>query len=124
MGEMLGALGAVAVAGLAMVLIGAGEIWTNPIIVGAIVGLPASILGFMAYRRSARLDKVAEQAALLQTQGAAAQRVLDGLNQIVTNLQEDNRILREQAVELSRRITLLGEQNRDCLQRIDALSEP
>lgn len=81
-------------------LLAAGEVWTNPIIVGLVVGIPTSLLGFSAYRRAERLDRAASQAAVIAAGGEAVQRVINGLDQIVENLQVDNKEGRELVREL------------------------
>lgn len=77
---------------------------SNPIIVGVVVGLPTSLWGFLAYRRAAKLDEEAAVAAVLVTQGDAIQRVINGLDRMVSNLQTDNKDARELATDLSRRL--------------------
>ena len=62
--------------------------------------LSTFILGFIGYRRSKKADTVAEKAG-------AVEQIINGLNTLVDNLQEDNKILRENVKEL-----------RDALQNI------
>lgn len=87
---------------------------TNPIIVGVVVGLPTSLWGFLAYRRAEKLDEEAARVAVIATEGVAVQRVIDGLDRMVTNLQTDNREARESLGDLARQL-------RECLEACDRL---
>lgn len=90
---------------------------SNPMVIGLIVGLPASVFGFLAYRRSEKLDDKASQVAVIAIQGEGVQRVIDGLDRIVINLQTDNKEARELAADLTRRLKECGE-SYDRLKRI------
>ena len=54
-----------------------GGIWTNPIIVGTVVGLPTSILGILAYRRGRKGDAAAIQVV---TMAADLKKQMDECN--------------------------------------------
>jgi predicted ATP-grasp superfamily ATP-dependent carboligase len=97
-----------------MIVLATGEVWTNPIIVGLIVGIPTSLLGYKAYRRAEALDKAAAQAATIAASGDAVQRVIDGLDHMVNNLQVDNREVRARASDL-------GERLKECRVAYDEL---
>lgn len=76
----------------------------NPILVGIVVGLPTTAFGFFAYRRAERLDQEALRSAAIAVQGDAVQRVIDGLDRMVENLQVDNKEARELSRDLARRL--------------------
>lgn len=83
-------------------------------VVGLVVGLPTSIFGIIAYRRAEKLDEEAAQAAAIAVHGDAVQRVIDGLDRMVANLQTDNKIGRELAADLARRLN-------ECREAYDQL---
>lgn len=67
----------------------------HPILVGLFSAALSFLLGFLVYRRSIKVDKVAEQSSAAISQVTAINQVITGLNQIVDNLQDDNKLLRE-----------------------------
>lgn len=87
-----------------MVEIASGTILTNPIVVGLVVGVPTTLFGFKAYRRAEALDKAALRQAEITAEGDAVQRVIDGLDRLVDNLQADNREVRERVIDLRERL--------------------
>lgn len=70
-------------------------LFENPVVVGILVAIPSSALGFLGYRRSRHNDLVAEQAGIATTQNTSIGQVIAGLDGLVANLQEDNKALRE-----------------------------
>lgn len=87
---------------------------SNPAVIGLIVGLPTSVYGYLAYRRAEKLDKDAAKVAIIAIQGEGVQRVIDGLDRMVANLQADNKDARESSEDLSRRL-------KECLEACDRL---
>lgn len=85
-------------------LLGTGELWTNPILVGLLVGIPTSVFGWLAYRRAEALDEAAAEAAALAARGDAVQRVIDGLDLIIRNLRVDNKDERDKVAALRVRL--------------------
>lgn len=82
------------------------SLFENPAVVGVIVAIPATAIGYIGYRRSVHNDKVAEEAAIATTQNTSIGQVIDGLNTIVFNLREDNKALRESWREDVRELNL------------------
>lgn len=82
------------------VIFAAGEIWTNPILVGLVVAIPTFVLGLLATRRAEKMDKAALQAVMVTAQGDSVQRVINGLDIMVDNLQADNKEARDKTAEL------------------------
>lgn len=76
----------------------------HPILIGVFAAIPSFLLGFLVYRRSIKVDKVAEQSGAASSQVTAINQVIDGLNKIVDNLQEDNKLLRESVSRLDIRL--------------------
>lgn len=87
---------------------------SNPMIVGLIVGLPTTVFGIIAYRRAEKLDEEAARVVVITAQGEGIQRLIDGLNRMITNLQTDNKIGREMAEDLTRRLN-------ECREAYDQL---
>lgn len=81
--------------------------WENPAIVGLIIAIPATALGYLGYRRSLGLDKVAEQAGIATTHANSIGQVVDGLNRVIIVLQEDNKILRGDIADLRQGVELV-----------------
>lgn len=74
--------------------------WQNPAVVGIIIALPATALGYLGYRRSLGLDRVAEQAGMATTNAASIGQVVDGLNKVIVAVQSDNSDLRKEVLAL------------------------
>lgn len=55
-----------------------------------IIGIPSFLLGYLAYKRSKKVDKVTEQSGAITETRAGTQQVIEGLNSLLDNLQEDN----------------------------------
>lgn len=63
------------------------------VIVGVVVGVPATVIGVLGYRRSKQADEAAEES------GTIAQ-IISGLNVLVANYRTDNAELRERMAGL------------------------
>lgn len=85
----------------------------DPIVVGVVVGLPATGLGWLGYRRSIRLDRLAVQAATIKEGGTTTQTIIDGLDRMIVRLQEDNRILRERIEDYSKQLRRVEDELRE-----------
>lgn len=90
------------------------------IIKALVIGLPSFGLGFLAYRRSLKVDKVANQVGLSSETRAGTQQIILGLNDLVDNLQEDNKALREEAKYLLGRITTLIAECEEVKRQLNA----
>lgn len=95
----------------------------SPTITGLVIGIPAFIIGILGYRRATRIDKHTENAAVIAAQTGSVGQVITGLNQLIENLQDDNRVWRESFKEISVKLgEVIGE--RDLLQKeLDALKK-
>lgn len=76
----------------------------NPAIVGVIVGIPSFILGILAYHQSRKVDRITEKQGVASANITAVNQVIDGLNQLIDNLQADNKLLREGISNLNLRL--------------------
>lgn len=88
------------------------NVFNNPIVVGLAIGFPASVLGYLAYRRTIKLDRAAAASAVATTQSDAVKQVIEGLNTINENLQEDNEVLRQNLKELGKLLETSLKENR------------
>lgn len=88
--------------------------WQNPAVVGLIIALPASILGYLGYRRSRGIDEAAKQAGIATGHAASIGQVVDGLNGVIAVLQEDNKVLRADIFALRKGVEL-------CQARLDVV---
>lgn len=66
------------------------------VIQATLIGLPATILGILAYRQSRKVDAVAEQSGVATETRAGTAQIIEGLNNLVDNLQEDNKVFRDE----------------------------
>lgn len=76
--------------------------WENPAVVGLILALPATALGYLGYQRSRVVDEKTSESTSI---GLA----VDALTKALSILQEDNRVLREDVVALRKLKTLIAE---------------
>jgi hypothetical protein len=77
-----------------------GQVVANPLLVGLVVGAPATILGYLGYRRSVRLDGVAVASAGIVQRSAEVQQIIDGLSATANLLRADNEALRAENARL------------------------
>lgn len=76
------------------------ELLDNPLFAVLVGAVPSFILGILAYRRSQKVDKATEQSAIANTHRDAIGQVITGLNQLIDNLQTDNKELRDIIADL------------------------
>lgn len=103
-------------------MIGEVLILQNPIVVGLLVGIPTTLLGILAFRRTQRLDKVAAQAAEAQASSAQVQTLVSGLNAMIDRLQDDNKILRTNVEVLTQQYDVLKRSCSDLEKLVAELS--
>lgn len=99
----------------------------HPVIQAILIGLPATILGILAYRRSRKVDAVAEQSGVATETRAGIAQIIQGLNDMIENLQEDNQVFRAEGKDWAVRIKNLdmdfATRLRDLTVRLDAISQ-
>lgn len=71
--------------------------WSHPLVVGIPGFLFAGIGLWLAFRK----DKSTESAAVIAAQTGSVAQVIAGLNKLIENLQDDNKVYRENFKELT-----------------------
>lgn len=79
-------------------------IFDNPNIAALVVGIPSFIVAILAFYQSRKVDKATEKAGVASANIVAVNQVIDGLNQLIDNLQSDNKLLRESITYLNTRL--------------------
>lgn len=92
--------------------------WQNPAVVGLILAIPGAIFAYLAYRRSLRVDKAAEQAGLANIHGNEIGQIIAGLNNVITAVQSDNDDLREAVGKISTRLDIVESGNIDLRAKL------
>lgn len=87
--------------------------WDNPAVIGLIIALPATILGYLGYRHSKGIDAAALQAETEAGEVTSVQQVIDGLSTAFKNVQSDNSVLREEIKEIRARLDVIEALNDD-----------
>lgn len=60
----------------------------NEIVIALVAAVPAFLIGFLAYRRSIKVDKVSAQSGVASDQRAGTQQLIEGLNTLLDQAQE------------------------------------
>lgn len=76
--------------------------------------ISTGLLGWFGYRRSKKADTVAERAG-------AVEQIINGLNTLVDNLQEDNKILRDNVKELRDALQAVTQERDEIRAELKAL---
>lgn len=97
--------------------------WSHPLIVGLGIGIPSFILGLLGYRRAVKVDKSVANAAVIAAQTGSVGQVIAGLNQLIENLQEDNKVWRENFRELTVRIAVVIKERDQIKKDYDAIAK-
>lgn len=87
----------------------------NEALVALIAAVPAFLIGFLAYRRSLKVDEVSEQSGLASNHRAGTAQVIEGLNKLIDQLQEDNESFRRDIKDLAARLVVITAE-RDALK--------
>lgn len=95
--------------------------FNNPAVIGLIVAIPSFILGYLAYRRSIKVDRFTEQTGFAASQTGALAQVINGLNQLIDNLQEDNQVLRDNLRDIRKRLDEITLERLAFIKEIDNL---
>ena len=93
----------------------------NSVIQALLIGLPATMLGALAYRRSRKVDAVAEQSGVATENRAGTAQIIQGLNDLVSNLQTDNKVFREDIKYLDQRLDNLIAEREELRKEIARL---
>lgn len=84
--------------------------------VGLALAIPSFVIGFLAHRRSKRVDAISEQSGLATGALEGTAQILAGLNGLIDTLQEDNKTFRGDLRYLTTRLDACNRE-RDKLQR-------
>lgn len=82
----------------------------NAGVLAVITAFPAVFIAWLAYKRAVRTDTVTAQAGISTFQSGTIQQVIDGLNSVIENLQEDNRLLRKRVDSLIEEVEAIKKQ--------------
>jgi len=96
---------------IAAYILGA-EVTLQQALIGLVVSVPSVLLAYFGFRRSQKVDTIAQQAGIATNTKESIQQVIDGLNSLVDALQEDNKVLREKVLNLERKLDKVIE---DCV---------
>jgi ABC-type transporter Mla subunit MlaD len=83
---------------------------------GLALAVPSTAVGVFAYLRSRKVDAISEQSGIVSDTRAGTAQIIDGLNGLIDNLQEDNKIFREDIKHLTARLDAITAE-RDELKR-------
>lgn len=93
-------------------------IFENPAIIALVAAIPSVALGYLVYRQSKKTDKITEQSSAASSQATAVDQVIQGLNKLIDNIQEDNKLLRENVDELRVRLKETMEENHNLQEEV------
>lgn len=99
------------------------DLLSNTAVIGFIVGIPSLILGYLVYKQSQKVDKTTEQSGIANTQLTAVGQVLSGLNQLIDNLQTDNKELRENIKAIGIRLKEVIDERDTLIKEMDKLNK-
>lgn len=63
-----------------------------------------TILAYLAYRRSVKVDRISAQSGAVDSARAGTAQIIEGLNNLIDNLQEDNKAFREDLKHITGRL--------------------
>lgn len=92
-------------------------ILSEPLLLTGVAALASATLGWFGFWRSLRGDRIAKQSGAATFQLGAVDQIIKGLNDLVDQLQEDNKSLREGFKDLTERVKeLITERNTLALE--------
>lgn len=97
--------------------------WNNPAVIGLIIAIPSFILGYLGYRRAIRVDKITEQSGVAMSQHGAISQVVEGLNSLISVLQQDNEILRKGIENLQDKLDKITVEQIELIEQIANLRQ-
>lgn len=83
--------------------------------VGIAIGLPSAALGYLAYRRSRKVDALSAQSGVAVENREGLALIIAGLNSHIDNLQDDNKSFRDDIRFLTSRLDAIQDE-RDLLK--------
>lgn len=92
------------------------------VVYGLVIGLPSFLLGYLAYRRSRKVDAVSAQSGIATETRAGTAQIIEGLNQLIDNLQDDNRLFREDIKYLTLRLDAISKERDELRRKLNRLN--
>lgn len=89
------------------------------IIIGIVSTISGILIVWLGVIRSARVDKATERSAIIAAQTGSVGQVIEGLNQIIDNLQDDNKIGREEVRTWRKNFSELSIKLAECAKERD-----
>jgi len=76
----------------------------NAVFIAIIAAFASAVPAYLAYKRSKKTDAIAAQASIATVEQGTISQVIEGLNTLVTNLQNDNAVLRQTIQDLNAKV--------------------
>lgn len=86
-----------------------------------VIGLPSIGISYLAYRQSKKVDAVAEQSGIVTETRAGTAQIIEALNQLIDNLQDDNRSFREDIKYLTLRLDAISKERDELKQKLNQM---
>lgn len=96
--------------------------WSHPAVIGVIIGIPATAIAVLGYRRSVRTDAIAAQSDVAENKREGVEQVIEGLNKLLGNVQNDNEALRVTSRELNAEVRVLNKEVRELNAEVRSLN--
>lgn len=91
--------------------------------VALIVAAPTTILGYLAYRRSQKVDAIAAQAGIATSERGSIQQVIEGHQGLIASLQKDNEVGRQRLDILEHKLDVSEQVEANCQRELVKLNE-
>jgi ABC-type transporter Mla subunit MlaD len=88
---------------------------------GVTTGIVALGLGVLTYKRSRAVDAIAAQSGAVSETRAGTTQVIDGLNQLIDQLQDDNKEFRADIRNLTTRFDVITQERDECRRQLNRL---
>ena len=87
-------------------------ITNDPVLIGLLIGLPASIVGFLGYRRTLKVDELARETEASTARTKENRGIIKGQDRFINTLQKEIKEQRTLITDLRGRVERLEEQLR------------
>lgn len=85
------------------------------------LAVPATVLGYLAHRRSRQVDQTSAQSGIASNHRAGTAQVIEGLTALIDQLQEDNTTFRTEVRELAGRLGVITAERDECRAEVGRL---
>jgi hypothetical protein len=89
--------------------------------IGVVIGFPSAALGYLAYKRSRKVDAISAQSGAVSENRAGMTQIIESLNQLIDNLQDDNKSFRDDIRFLTGRLDVTLRERDDLRREVDRL---